>query len=547
MNTFVTESMMELLRRLHKAVKEGDKAGVERAVASGADMDIVWGMEGTALCNAISSGCLDMILLLMELGCDINAPDFDGGSPLSLAIRKHQVDACFILLSNPLCDVNQLDPVTKCSPLCLAVVENITPVVEALVQDSRCRYVEDLDPSLHLSLQYKHYAITSVLSRCDALRMLRNAAGLAPVHIVAQLGDLEAFELLYPSDCRRDEIYHQTGEHGEEHTVYGGTASASLLSKELNQRCTLTGNTALHLAVRGVHVNIVESLLRLGADANLQNNAGQTALLLACAEGHRDLALMLLQAGASPNLTGFLRVQQRTLLLSHSRESTLTPLHVAAASGDQPLVAMLCEYGADVNACDERGRSPLYLALINSSSEVALYLVKSAKSTLKTRISQMLRGNTLLHAACHCFSHTTELAEQLIELGCSVNAPNSMGNLPLHDAISLENIDMVATLLSKGASPSCRGADGCLPLRMAAMTGRIDIARLLLSAGASLEGREVSSCLKTGRSDFDFESVQFLPFVAMWFTEMGSFSQCCFRYEVKFVSVEWLVTQSLIA
>ena len=38
---------MDLIRRLHVAIQNKDREGIEAAVAAGADMDHVWGMQGT--------------------------------------------------------------------------------------------------------------------------------------------------------------------------------------------------------------------------------------------------------------------------------------------------------------------------------------------------------------------------------------------------------------------------------------------------------------------------------------------------------------------
>ena len=59
--------------------------------------------------------------LLLDLGCDVNGEDFDGGFPLSLAIRKHLSDIALLLMAVPSCDVNALDPVAK--QVCVCVHE----------------------------------------------------------------------------------------------------------------------------------------------------------------------------------------------------------------------------------------------------------------------------------------------------------------------------------------------------------------------------------------------------------------------------------------
>nr|KAG5713091.1 hypothetical protein BaRGS_021885 [Batillaria attramentaria] len=457
-------------------------------------MDHIFGMGGTALCQAIHSGHRHIINALIELGCDVNAPDYDGGLPLSLAIRKHLADVALLLMTVPKCDLSERDPVTKMPPLCAAVMEDMMELVERLVQDPRCQATagdKDGNSALHLALLEHKYNMITILARCEGFRHLHNKAGLAPVHIVAQLGDFEAFDLLYPPPARKEEAYHHGLGDGD---GVIGSASSAALKREIDQQCTYTADTALHLAVREGHMELIDRLLHMGAAVDKQNNSGQTALLTACAQKNSSdvaaIARRLLQAGAPPSVPGALRLQQVTLLATHARESNLTPLHVAASYANLDLVSALCEYGADVNASDERGRSPLYLALVNGAGDVAKFLLEHAGGKVDARTGTRMRGDTLLHVVSQCQRHAGELTNRLILLGCPMDMANANGNLPLHDAISWENVEVVRELLERGANPSVRGGEGSLPLRLAAMTGNVEIAKLLLSAGADINGQE---------------------------------------------------------
>ena len=59
------------------------------------------------------------------------------------------------------------------------------------------------------------------------------------------------------------------------------------------------GNTALILAARLGHDDVVRSLLTARADVNITNNEGKTALMLAAAGGHDETVAALMQAGAA--------------------------------------------------------------------------------------------------------------------------------------------------------------------------------------------------------------------------------------------------------
>uniref|UniRef100_A0A1X7U5X7 Uncharacterized protein n=2 Tax=Amphimedon queenslandica TaxID=400682 RepID=A0A1X7U5X7_AMPQE len=60
--------------------------------------------------------------------------------------------------------------------------------------------------------------------------------------------------------------------------------------------------TALILACKRGHEDIVHSLLSAGANVNIQDNKGWTALMIASEHNHISIIHMLLQANANPHL-----------------------------------------------------------------------------------------------------------------------------------------------------------------------------------------------------------------------------------------------------
>lgn len=76
--------------------------------------------------------------------------------------------------------------------------------------------------------------------------------------------------------------------------------ASELISRgvDVNSRST-DGYTALHLAAREGHGQVVRLLLKNGADANVKNRNGETPLTLAQARAHQQIVDMLLAYSAS--------------------------------------------------------------------------------------------------------------------------------------------------------------------------------------------------------------------------------------------------------
>jgi len=77
-----------------------------------------------------------------------------------------------------------------------------------------------------------------------------------------------------------------------------------LLNGGAEIRCNSGGNSPLHLAAeKNCHV-FAQTLLEFREGVNLKNKAGQTALHVAARHGHPDMVRVLLKFKANPNSRG---------------------------------------------------------------------------------------------------------------------------------------------------------------------------------------------------------------------------------------------------
>jgi ankyrin repeat protein len=97
-------------------------------------------------------------------------------------------------------------------------------------------------------------------------------------------------------------------------------------------------------------------------------------------------------------------------------------------------------------------------------------------------------GTTPLHWAAYQLD--LDLVEQLVAQGARANTANRYGATPLGEAAKAANAAIVALLLKAGAEVDAANADGETALMLAARTGSAEVAKLLLDAGADVNARE---------------------------------------------------------
>lgn len=123
------------------------------------------------------------------------------------------------------------------------------------------------------------------------------------------------------------------------------------------------GETPLILAILGGQPAVVGLLIEKGAGIRARNSGGFTALHAAAYVGDVDTAGKLLGKGASIN--------------DRENKAGVTPLSVAAEEGHVGMARILVEHGADLEAGERNGYTPLSRALWRDQKEVVSLLQQS--------------------------------------------------------------------------------------------------------------------------------------------------------------------------
>jgi truncated hemoglobin YjbI len=136
-----------------------------------------------------------------------------------------------------------------------------------------------------------------------------------------------------------------------------------------------------------------------------------------------------------------------------------TLLHEAAAAGDAEPAAALLRAGADPDAKEPEGHTPLYRA---SAGEVARVLLAAGATADVT--SGPTRGTPLHQAARRGFC---PVAAALLDHGADVEARDAKGETPLRRAVNCRQVEVVRLLVRRGADPHAADNRGVTPAHAA--------------------------------------------------------------------------------
>ena len=128
------------------------------------------------------------------------------------------------------------------------------------------------------------------------------------------------------------------------------------------------------------------------------------------------------------------------------------------------MLALLLARGADINASDRQGQTPLILDVTRGTDQegkVFDFLLSKGASLTAAGTD----GQTPLHAAAA--QHNLDLVNRLLAHGVSPNLRDKKENTPLHAAVFSGDPQIVSALLNSGADVNLRNGRGDMPLHLA--------------------------------------------------------------------------------
>lgn len=326
------------------------------------------------------------------------------------------------------------------------------------------------------------------------------------------------------------------------------------LVKEVWEQKKAKLNESLVLAAYAGKVNEVTKLLEQGADVDARNN-GQTALMFAAINGHPETVRVLLEAGADIDATtkrgetaadltkGFADLGPEEVSISDERRAVYAGIVTLfeeakkakqeavdqdiireAAFGSNDQVEKLLKQGADPNARNEQGDTPLIAyAKKNGGNPELINLLLEAGADIDAVDKD---GNTALIELVRCGK--SQSLQWFLEAGADWDKENNKGQTAhmiarnnhhsdvyelleragaadheLHEPKQLNaallqasqdgKLDRASKLLEKGADVNARNeANDLTPLMLAAGNGHSEVAELLLEKGADVNAHSRS-------------------------------------------------------
>jgi ankyrin repeat protein/beta-lactamase regulating signal transducer with metallopeptidase domain len=477
---------------IHLAAFVGDMKKVNTLLKQGTDVNAKDKDGRTPLHLAVISGQKDVIELLIDKGAEVNAKtevkdssliNPPGLTPLHLAVIYPDYEVAKLLIENG-ADINAK---TESFPF------NVTPLWMPLItiglrmeimffdQDADLDIFDSKEADAILQQFIGTYwsrlrTVIELLLEQGANVNEKGLGGMTPLHLVASVGLTDAAELLIA--------------HGAE------------VNTKNNE-----GQTPLHLIfdedLRGIDIDkegTAKLLIANGADVNTKDNKGGTALWYAKDQGYTEIAEILIKHGAkeiAPKISLHRIVtkgdieQVKSLIekgadVNAKDDNGQTPLHLAAQSGYRDMVKLLVTKGADIYAKAEGqwGNTPLHSAASSGRKEIVELLLASGTNVdVRNRV-----GDTPLR--CACYGDHVNVMGILLGKDANIEAEDRWGRTPLHIAAEHHSPDAVKLLLARGADVNAGIPSGNTPLHRAIMSGDTEIAGLLLAKGADLSARE---------------------------------------------------------
>ncbi|VDM95657.1 unnamed protein product, partial [Thelazia callipaeda] len=475
---------------LHVAVQAGKASVVETLLGYGADVHVHGGAIGeTALHIAASLTTEDAIecaIMLLKSGAQPNVTRSDGETTLHIAARNPLSGMIRLLLNEnadpKLCSNSSESALHVAARSCNS--EAVTLILEYLSQQMSPQEIKEfVNARTQDGLTAVHYAAQITQNQLhfpgeDAklINTLIDYGGQpelnqeTAMHLAARSGNEAALVAIVDNIGAGavQIVQNKQSKNGwsplMEACALGHFGVAKILLHH-HARVDVfdeNGRTALHLAAANGHLELTHLLLTSKAFVNSKSKTGEAPLHLAAQNGRVKVITML--------------VQDHGAALEAITLDNRTALHFAARYGQLAVAQRLLALGANPNARDDKGQTPLHLAAENDYPDVVKLFLKMRQNNRAVLTAIDLNGFTCAHIAAMKGSLAVVKELMMIDKAMVIQAKTkTMEATTLHMAASGGHDKIVKILLDNGANAEDENAHGMTALHLGAKNGFVSI------------------------------------------------------------------------
>ena len=335
---------------LHIAVRSGQAAVAEFALANGADINLRSNSKKTPLHYTAQYNQLALAKLLVAAKADLAAKDKKGRTALDLATGEAKREIAQYLRDAGVMSKN--DEAAAESIFVAAKIGSIDAIKKHLEAgvDVNAKNKGGYT-ALHLAAKKGHVEVAKVLLEAKADIAAASKSGKTAMHYVAYYnGNLDLAKLLLEAgtdpnvlDKRKKTPLDYAVSRKNDALIELLLAKGSRTGKELR------AETDIHYAAANGYADAVKRFIENGGDVNAGDKGGYTALQYAVYNGYIEVVRVLVENKADVNASANKRKK--------------SALHYAAQKGRKQIALLLLDKGADINALDKAGRTALDIAL----------------------------------------------------------------------------------------------------------------------------------------------------------------------------------------
>ena len=360
---------------LQIAVERNDIKVVDFLIRKGA----IFGSDNLKI--AVERGYKEIAKLLIDKGVDVNEISYINSyeAPLSTAIKKNDIKMVELLIS--------LGAEADFKEVLIEVVK-----IGDLKQLKRLKDLSESDfetfitDALDIAVKKGHKEIIEfIVQSTNLLRALNKMTALLEIPFSRETYDKDMAELLIrlreENSSRLKDNYRLEKISNKLGRILTAEVSRGISKENLEYLISLgadvnkvyKGRVALNIAVDANRPEIVELLIRAGAELNLRNSSIETPLMRAILMDNIEMAKLLIDKGVNVNAGYYYKYQK-------------IPLIVAIERNDIKWVKFFInQEKTDINKHDLLGETPLYKAY-----KVRKTLKKEEDITINKKITELL-------------------------------------------------------------------------------------------------------------------------------------------------------------